>query len=163
MKSPSKITPKAVEIVLPLIESEYMAFYHYRGLANWCKGVGYEKAAAFFDKEAEDELTHAKALESFLVDWNIIVKLPAIERPQTVYDGLEDGISRSYDMEFALYGDYNKALMEAIKIDMSLYNTLTERMEVQYKAVVEYSDKLNMLEGVEINKTNLLLLEKKLF
>lgn len=163
MKNPKTINTKAVDIILPLIQLEYEAFYHYRSLSNWCKGVGYEKAATFFSKEAEDELTHAKALENFLVDWNVNVKLPVIESPQFEYDGLEEGLERSYDMEYSLYGEYNKSLMEAIKVDMSLYQALSERMESQYKAVVEYSDKMNMLEGVEISKTNLLLLEDKLF
>jgi hypothetical protein len=76
---------------------------------------------------------------------------------------LEEGLERSYDMEYSLYGEYNKSLMEAIKVDMSLFQALSERMESQYKSVVEYSDKMNMLKGVEISKTNLLLLEDKLF
>jgi ferritin len=160
---PKKINEKSVSIVMPLIQSEYDAFYHYRSLSNWCKGVGFELAAEFFMKEAEDELTHAKALESFLVDWNITVSLPTLESPKSEYKDLVDGIDTSYDMEYNLYNDYNKAVMQAMNTDVSLFIILQERAKVQYQAVVEYSDKMNMLQDVDTSKTNLLILENKLF
>ena len=63
--TPNKLEQKSVNTLLPLLTSEYDAFYHYRALSNWCKGVGYEKAAEFFAKESEDELSHAKKIEQY--------------------------------------------------------------------------------------------------
>ena len=158
-----KIDNKAVEIVMPLITSEYDAFYHYRALSNYCQGRGYEIAAKYFMKEADDELVHAKALEQFLVNWNVTVALPVIEMPKYEFKSLVEGIEVSYDMEYSLYGSYNKSVMDSMSVDVSLFTMLQKRADVQYEAVVEYSDKLNMLKDVDTSKTNLLILEKKLF
>jgi len=163
MIKPNKISDSLVSEVMPLIESEYDAFYHYRALTNWCRGVGYNLAADFFEKESQDELEHAKVLERYLVDWNVIVKLPVVESPKVSFADLVAGISDSYKMEYDLYQLYQKKVKKVFDMDVALFGVLQERLEVQLKAVIEYSDKLNMLEGVELTKTNLLLLESKLF
>lgn len=163
MIKPNKISDSLVSEVMPLIQSEYDAFYHYRALENWCRGVGYNIAADFFAKESQDELSHAKVLERYLVDWNVIVKLPEIETPKVSFSDLGAGISDSYKMEYDLYQLYQKKVKKVFDMDPALFGVLQERLEVQLKAVIEYSDKLNMLEGVELTKTNLLLLESKLF
>jgi len=78
MIKPKVLSEEVVNLLLPRVKDEYTAFYHYQAASNWCKGVGFDKAADFFANEAKDELEHAKGLETFLVDWNVIVKLPPI-------------------------------------------------------------------------------------
>ena len=163
MIQPNKIGERAERIVNSFIAKEYGAFYHYRAAANYCKGVGYEKAAEFFMNEANDELTHAKSLETFLVDWNVIPELPELITPKLEFNSLVEVIESSYMMEFDLYSDYEKGSKEAFSFDICVFNLLQEKVATQNKAVAEYSDMLNKLEGVEPTKTNLLLLEKKLF
>lgn len=163
MIQPESLDQKKVKIVMPLLQAEYEAFYYYRALSNYCQGVGFEKAAAFFAKESEDELGHAKKIENMLVDWNVTVALPEILSPKTEFDSLVDGIDGAYSMELALYNLYNEKMAEIMAVDQGLYINMYELVKGQYQAVVEYSDKLNMLEGVEPTKTNLLLLEEKLF
>lgn len=163
MKQPKQLSPKAVELIMPLLLSEFTAFYQYRAMSNYCQGVGYEKAAAFFLKESEDELTHAKKLEKILVDWNVVVELPMLEAPKTEFTDLVDVIETAYEMEYDLYELYNDKLPKVMAMNQGLYIKMYELMDNQFNAVAEYSDKLNMLEGVDPTKTNLLLLEEKLF
>jgi len=161
--TPNKLEQKVVNMLLPLLTSEYDAFYHYRALSNWCKGVGYEKAAEFFAKESDDELTHAKKIEQYLVDWNVIPMLPEIVDPKVEFKSLVEGIEDSYKLEYKLYEDYEKAGTKMFDLDLCTFGLIQEFLKIQLSAVTEYSDKLNMLEGVSGSKFELLMLEKKLF
>jgi ferritin len=161
--TPNKLEQKSVNTLLPLLTSEYDAFYHYRALSNWCKGVGYEKAAEFFAKESEDELSHAKKIEQYLVDWNVVVMLPEIVEPKAEFKSLVEGLEYSYKLEYKLYEDYEKAGEKMFSSDLCTFGLIQELLKVQLSAVAEYSDKLNMLEGVSGSKFELLMLEEKLF
>jgi ferritin len=161
--TPNKLEQKTVNALLPLLTSEYDAFYHYRALSNWCANVGYFKAAEFFAKESEDELEHAKKIEKYLVDWNVTPMLPSVVEPRVSYDNLLEGIESAYKMEYELYEQYESAAEKMFSSDLCTFGLLQEFLKIQLSAVAEYSDKLNMLEGVEPTKVNLLLLEKKIF
>lgn len=162
--TPNKLDKDVVGLLLPRLKDEYNAFYFYRAASNWCQGVGYFKAAEFFAKESEDELGHAKKIEQYLVDWNVDPELPTVERPQIMFSGLMEVIENAYEIEYALYEDYEGTSMEMFKKDLCVFDFLQEFRMLQKQSVAEYSDKLNMLEGVDgKSKFNLLLLEEKLF
>lgn len=165
MKKPVKLSKEIVNLLLPRLEDEFTAFYFYRSASNWCKGVGYFKAAEFFAKESEDELGHAKKIEDYIVDWNVNPKLPNIDAPETEFDSLLEIIEKAYDLEYNLYEGYEKTSMEIFKTgDLCVFDFLSKFRKIQKDSVAEYSDKLNMLEGCDTNsKFELLLLEKKLF
>ena len=150
--------------MLPRLEDEYNAFYFYRAASNWCQGVGYFKAAEFFAKESEDELGHAKKIETYLVDWNVNPALPSLPKPGINFDGLLDVIEKAYRMEYELYESYESTSMTLFNMDLCVFDFFQEFRTLQKNAVAEYSDKLNMLEGVTpAGKLEMLLLEKKLF
>jgi ferritin len=162
--TPNKLDKDVVDLLLPRLKDEYNAFYFYRAAANWCKGVGYFKAAEFFAKESEDELSHAKKIEDYLVDWNVDPELPTVERPQITFAGLINVIESAYMIEYALYEDYEGTSMEMFKKDLCVFDFLQQFRMLQKQSVAEYSDKLNILEGVDAkDKFNMLLLEEKLF
>lgn len=160
---PKTLPPNSVSVLQARLSDEYAAYYHYNALGNWCKNVGYNKAAEFFLSESADELTHAKKIENYLIDWNVIPDMPEIMQPKTVFKSLVEGIEDSYSLEWNLYEDYEKDGMKMMASDLCTFNLIQELLNIQVKSVAEYSDKLNMLEGVDTSKTNLLLLEKKLF
>jgi hypothetical protein len=67
-------------------------------------------------------------------------------------------------IEYALYEDYEGTSMEMFKKDLCVFDFLQQFRMLQKQSVAEYSDKLNILEGVDAkDKFNMLLLEKKLF
>jgi ferritin len=98
-----------------------------------------------------------------LVDWNVIVEIPEIPAPRVEYGGLVQTIEEAYKAEYSLYEKYEDMAKKMFSLDLCTFALLQEMLSIQLKAVIEYSDKLNMLEGVDASKTNLLLLEKKLF
>ena len=62
---PRTLTPEIQDMLNAAIAEEYTAHYFYRGASNWCQGVGYLKAAAFYAAEAAAELTHAEKLQKY--------------------------------------------------------------------------------------------------
>lgn len=164
MMKPIKLGQEIVDLLLPRLKDEFNAFYFYRSASNWCKNKGFFKAGNFFAEESSDESQHAKNIENFLVDWNVTPELPTIEEPQLEFKSLVDIIERAYSIELDLYNEYEATSMKIFKTgDLCVFDFLQQYRAIQTKSVAEYSDKLNMLEGVDTNKMNLLLLEDKLF
>jgi len=161
---PTKLSPEVVNLLLPRLKDEFNAFYFYRSATNWCQNAGFFKAAKFFAKESEDELTHAKKIEDYLVDWNVIPALPVIAQP-IVFSGLYDIITKAYGIEYELYEAYEDTSSKIFKTgDLCVFDFLQFYRQTQKESVAEYSDKLNLLEGTETkDKFQLLMLEKKLF
>lgn len=165
MKKPIKLPEEIVKLLLPRLKDEFDAAYLYRSISNWCQGVGYLNAAEFFAHESEEEFKHAAGIEKYLVDWNVIVNLPKIETPSSEFTDLVAALDKAYVIEYKLYEEYEDTSMKVFKTgDLCTFDFLQHYRTIQRLAVAEYSDKLNMLEGVNPkDKMNLLLLEKKLF
>mgnify|MGYP000911332181 CR=1 FL=1 len=165
MKKLNTLEKEVVDILLKRLKDEFTAFYFYRSAANWCRNVGFMKAADYFENESKDELEHAKKLEDFMVTWNVSVSLPLIKEPKAEFNSLYEIINNAYDIEYELYENYEQDSVAIFKIgDICTFDLLKFFREVQTKSVGEYSDMINMLEGVNTNsKFEMLTLEKKLF
>ena len=152
-------------MLMPRLNDEFHAAYTYRAASNWCQNVGFFKAAEFFAQESQDEFEHAKKIEKFLVDWNVSVELPTIEKPKINFNGLGEVIGLAYEMEYDLYAEYEDTSAKIFKTgDLCVFDFLQQFRTIQNQSVAEYSDKLNMLDGVNVaDKFQMLLLEKKLF
>jgi ferritin len=160
---PHSLDKGVVDLLAPRHLDEMDAFYFYRAASNWCRGVGYFKAAAFFAAESQDELEHAAKIEKYLVDWNITVPLPTVPKPQVDFSGLLEVLEEAYKIEYDLYEAYEETSKKLFNMDLCTFDFLQQFRLIQTKSVAEYSDKLNMLEGVKGDKFEMLLLEKKLF
>ena len=163
IKTPKLLLDSSVRLLTDRLRDEYVAHYFYRSATNWCKGIGYIKAAAFFAEEAESELEHAKKLQTFLVDWNIEPSLPSI-KPNIQFTDLVDIVNKAYVMEYSLFDSYCKDSHTVFQTDINTFDFLTEFRKVQNDAVIEYSDLLNaaMLVNVE-NKFEILYFEQTYF
>ena len=162
---PKQLPKEIVELLLPRLSDEFKAFYFYRAAENWCKNVGFEKAAEYFAAESADELTHAKLIEKYLVDWNVTPQIPKSEVPQLEFKGLVELIEEAYKIEYALYEEYEDTSGKVFKQgDFCTFDFLQQLRSIQTKSVAEYSDMLNILDGIDrTNKFYLEELQKKLF
>lgn len=161
---PHSLDKGVVDLLAPRHLDEMDAFYFYRAASNWCQGVGYFKAAAFFAAESQDELEHAAKIEKYLVDWNITVPLPSVPKPQVEFSGLLEVLEEAYKIEYDLYEAYEDTSKKLFNMDLCTFDFLQQFRLIQTKSVAEYSDKLNLLEDVDgKDKFKLLLLEEKLF
>lgn len=163
IKVPKSLLDSSVKVLTERLRDEYVAHYFYRNATNWCKGIGYNKAAAFFAEEAKTELEHAKKLQTFLVDWNVEPLMPAI-KPNITFTDLVDIVNKAYSMEYALFDSYCKDSHTVFQTDINTFDLLTEFRGFQNQTVIEYSDLLNaaMLVNTE-NKFEVLYFEQTYF
>ena len=163
MIKPTKLDAQVITMINDRIKDEHTAFYFYMQASNWCRDKGFFKASDFFKGESDSELTHSKKLQDFLLDWNVIPSLPQLSSPQD-FKTLVDIIEKAYGLEYDLYEKYEDVSMKAFKHpDLCAFNLFQEFVTIQKDSVAEYSDMINTLDGVELNKMNLLLLEENLF
>ena len=150
---PKVLIGSSVSIINDRLFDEYTAHFFYRSAANFCKGVGYNNAAAFFEKEAANELQHAEKLQKYLVDWNVTPILPSV-KPNIVFSGLIDIVNKAYLLEYNLWEKYNADSLKIISTDISTFDFLQDFREGQTQSVAEYSDLLNAAQLID--PTNLL-------
>ena len=163
IKTPKTLADTSVKILTDRLGDEYTAHYFYRNATNWCAGIGYLKAAAFFAQEAENELEHAKGLQKYLVDWNVMPLLPSI-KPNVTFSDLIDIINKAYALEYALFESYNRDSTQLFDTDLTTFDFLTTYRTGQTESVIEYSDLLNAAELVNIdNKFEILYFEQTYF
>lgn len=158
-----KLNSKTIKILTDRIKDEYTAHYFYRAATNWCRDKNYKKAAEFFNNEADDELTHAKKLQEYMTDFNIIPVIPQAPIDHK-FDGLIDIVYGAYKMELALMKAYNENSKDLFSDDMTTFDFLGEFREIQKGAVVEYNDLINGSELVDTkDKFQVLYFEQTYF
>lgn len=163
IKNPKFLPAEVVSMLEARIGDEYTAHYTYRNAANWCKNANYKKAAAYFEAEASSELEHAKSLQDYLTQWNIVPKIPAVS-PVKNFTGLVHIIDDAYDMEYNLLMAYSDHQIDLIDMHPATYNFIQGFVDIQNEAVGEYSDLLNALCLINPNnKLDLLYFEQTYF
>jgi len=156
--------PKEIELTLnSRLGDEYTAYYFYRNAANWCKGVNYPKAAAFFEKEAAGELEHALKIQDYLTQWNLHPNIPTVETGRS-FLGLVDLINQAYELEWSLLQKYSSDQKEIFRDHPATFNFIQGYVDIQVAEVAEYSDFLNALQLIDTgNRLDLLVFEDKYF
>ena len=156
----------AAEVVVMLedrLQDEYTAHYFYRAAHNWCAEKGYKKAAVFFEAEAATELTHAEKVQKYLVDWNVLPTIPAIQM-QPQFSHLIDIVNKAYKLEYNLFLQYNSNSASVFPMDIATFDFLQELRVGQTASVVEYSDLLAAAQLVDVsNKLDVLYYEENYF
>lgn len=139
-----------VDYILDALADEYTAHYFYMCASNWCNNEGYFKAGSFFGKESLSELEHAKGLQDYLVQWNVMPVIPKVETNHDV-DNLYDVLKKSYDLEYSLFVKYNDISKKILVKDPSTFDFLKTYRDIQNRSVAEYSDLINVVEKLNTN------------
>lgn len=150
IKTPKTLPDESVQRLTERLRDEYVAHYFYRNATNWCKGVGYNKAATFFANEAAAELEHAEGIQTYLVDWNVVPLMPAV-KPNITFTDLIDIVNKAYALEFGLFESYNEDSKALFQSDITTFDFMTTYRTRQTESVIEYSDLLNAAELVDVN------------
>jgi ferritin len=161
--SPRTLDPTIVSALEARLKDEYTAHLIYKNAANWCKNVNYKHAAAFFEAEAADELTHAQKLQDYLTQWNVLPQIPVCAVPNT-FTSLVDCINVSYEFEYALLKSYSDLQNAMDGPHPATFNFIQQFVDIQNESVGVFSDLLNGLMLVDVtNKLDLLVFEGEYF
>ena len=161
--NPKILPAEIVEVFEKRLADEYTAHYTYRNAANWCRNANYKKAAAYFDGEAAEELEHAKGLQDYLTQWNILPQIPAVNVPNE-FDSLVGIIDEAYDIEYKLLLNYSALQHALCDAHPATFNFIQKYVDIQNDSVGGYSDLLNALQLININnKLDILIFEERYF
>lgn len=160
---PKTLSSDIVEEIEKRIAGEYVAHFTYRNAANWCRNANYKKAAAFFEAEASYELDHAKMLQDYLTQWNVIPKMIPVNS-EINFSSLVEIIDEAYDLEYNLLKNYSAMQHALCEVHPATFNFIQKFVDIQNESVAEYSDLLNALCLINIeNKLDLLYFEQTYF
>lgn len=164
MKTPYTLDAATAKMLEQRLNDELDAFYFYRSAAAWCKNTGFKYAASFFAHESDEELVHAKKLEQYLTDWNMMPRYPAIEEPETKFNSLVDIIEKAYELEYDLYESYEKDALKLLTKDVCTFGLFQELLKIQLSSIALYSDMINELQLIDADKKmDIYYIEKRLF
>lgn len=149
--APKKLSPDVIAMLSRRLADEYTAHYFYTCFGNWCNEKGYFKAGAFFASEANSELEHAKGIQEYLVSWNIIPEIPAVQTNHMVTN-LVDGINKAYALEFNLLEAYKDDSKRCLLKDPNTFAFIQKYIALQNDSVKEFADLLNVLELLNLNE-----------
>ena len=121
IKVPKSLLDSSVKVLTERLRDEYVAHYFYRNATNWCKGIGYNKAAAFFENEAANELVHSKSVQDYLTQWNIFPTIPPAPTTMT-FTSLVDMVNKAYEMEDELLEKYSANQKEFLDLHPATFN-----------------------------------------
>jgi len=160
---PKTLSPEIESMLNERLGNEYTAYFFYRNAANWCKGVNYKHAAAFFDGEAAAELVHAQGIQDYLTQWNLIPQIPGV--PTVIpFSSLQDIIIKAYSLEYDLLQKYSGDQQELLSMHPATFNFIQTYVNYQNDEVSEYSDLLNALELIDVNnRLDVLYFENQYF
>ncbi len=160
---PRTLPEEIIDMLNSAIAEEYTAHYFYRAASNWCQGVAYTKAAAFFAAEAAAELEHAEKLQKYIVDWNATPLLPEVKF-NGEFKHLIDVVNKSYAIEFRLGEKYTNWSMDIFNKHLPTFDFLQEYRIIQTESIAEFSDLLNAAQLIDVNsKLDLLHYEERYF
>lgn len=164
VKKPNNLRNEVVNLLNTRIGDEYTAHYFYRNAANWCHNMEYKKAAAFFDAEAADELTHAQGLQNYMTDWDVKPTIPVVKTDMN-FKNLADIIVQAYDMEFGLLQSYSDNSRTIFNLgDMATFVFLQDYVKQNTSSTAEYAAFLNALQLINVeNNFELLYFENQYF
>lgn len=128
----------------------------YRSMASWCEFKGYFSAAGFLNNQAQEELTHLKKIQKYLLDRNCMPATPAVSQQPTNFSGLLDVIKKAYNHEKYVSSTY-EALAENVLLekDHTTYTFvqwfLKEQVEEEalFNKIIDKIDMMNR-DGVGI-------------
>jgi ferritin len=164
MTQPKKLPAAIVSILNERLKDEFSAFYFYRSVSNWCKNVGYMYASKYFAQESDEELNHAKMIEAYLTDWNVMPAMDTIKSSDEKFTSLSTTIEMAYEIEYELYESYEESAQKILKADICTFKLVQTLLEIQQKSVAVYSDMLNELALINpSDKFQLYYIEKRLF
>ncbi len=152
-----------VPSILGVMKYEYDTHAFYRLANNWAANKGYDKAAAYFAKDAAEEIGHATAWQDFLNQWGIVYALPTMSCDDE-FESLPDIVRKTYELMVAIYKAYVKLANDSYIVDKSVWAKAMEYVNIQTGAVAYWRTKVDQLALInEDNKLDVLIYEQKAF
>lgn len=141
-----KLEGVAVDAVTNRIANELGARFFYEAAVAFCLANGFDFAAAYFEKEANEENAHYLKWVKFLSDYGETVMFPTIAAPPS-FSSLPDILEKAYTMEDDLMELYEDDATNVFPVCKVTFGIIQEYIAIQNTSVIEYASLLNKLSN----------------
>jgi ferritin len=158
-----KISKTIMSIINPLASLEMEQVGFYKQLSALANNLGFNKAAAYFLIESQEEATHFDKWSSYITGRGNEFKVPAMIETNAQSASLIDLVNYAFKKEVMVSKEYNNAALQIMVEDQLTYQEIIDFLKIQNDAIKTYSDMLMTLEGLEEDKAGQLIAEQILF
>lgn len=156
-------TQSVIKILNYRIEQEEQSSRLYHAMSMWLNDHGFMGAAKKWQKDSDDEMSHANWAKGYLLDMGIQPVIPALQKPQQDFSGLPQIIRTSYDHEIIVTKQCNDLANEALKTsDNLLYQLANKFLQEQQEELGKLQTLLDKLESFGETKDVLFMLDQEL-
>ena len=154
---------ECIDILNFRIEQEEYSARVYIAMSMWLNDKGYLNAAELWNKNSQDELTHAQWAKDFLLDMGVTPKTPTLKEPSQTFTGLPDVIKQSYAHEMLVTQQCNELATHALKYNNHLlYQLALKYLTEQQEELGKMQNLLDQLEAFGEDKIAMRLLDHEL-
>ena len=141
------------------IEQEEFSARLYEAMSMWLNDNGFTGSYSVWDKNSQDEWSHAKWAKEYLLAMGVQPIIGAIKQPEQTFSGLDDIIYKTYDHEIMVTNQCNDLAKEALKNgDHLLYQLAMKFLQEQQEELEIVTTYVDKLEAFGIDKIALRLL-----
>ncbi|PZA06350.1 MULTISPECIES: ferritin [unclassified Meiothermus] len=130
------------------IGHELTASQQYLGMAAYCGGLNLSGWQAFFERQSEEERTHALRIFRFLLEVGAPVRLPALPEVKTEYASLLEANQAALAYEQKVTRDFQAMAQAALEEnDHTTYAFLQWYLQEQIEEESQFSRLVSLLES----------------
>jgi len=145
------------------INMEIHSAYAYFAMASYCKSVELCGSASWLEKQAQEELGHAKKFMDYLLDRQSKISLGAIAKPQTEFSCLSQVFELALKQERSVTASICEIMGQAIaEKDYATQGLLQWFINEQTEEEATADSILNKLKALEGNAAGIFFLDKML-
>ncbi|MDP8161995.1 non-heme ferritin [Pasteurella skyensis] len=145
------------------INLEFASSNIYLQMSSWCAYHGYEGAAEFFLRHADEELEHMQKLFDYVIETGGLPLLGTIEAPRTEFESLQQIFEITLEHEKFVTSKINELVEVTFDSkDNSAFNFLQWYVSEQHEEETLFNgivDKFNMIGG---DKLGIYLIDREL-
>jgi len=157
------LSPAMVQHLNEQINLEFFSSNLYLQMSAWCEDRGFEGAAEFLRKHADEEMQHMHRLFTYVSETGALPILGSIEAPRHDFESLGDVFRETYKHEQMITEQINKLAHVAFTAqDYSTFNFLQWYVAEQHEEEKLFKGILDKLELVGENGQALFFIDKDL-
>lgn len=157
------LAPAMIEKLNEQINLEFYSSNLYLQMSAWCEDQGYEGAATFLRKHADEELEHMRRLFTYISETGGLPILGAIDAPPHEFSSLRDLFMMTYEHEQMITKQINGLAHVAFTSqDYSTFNFLQWYVAEQHEEEKLFKGILDKLELVGESGNGLFFVDKDL-
>lgn len=104
----SRLSEEITEILNSQIGKELESSQIYRGMSCWLDNAGWNGAAKYYFKSAQEELTHMDKIYQYLFDRNALAIVPTCDEVEQEFDDIRNIVEKSLEHEMKISEDWEE-------------------------------------------------------